>query len=85
MKSYIFRIIVDEDAFEDGRRGCHAYCPVLKGCHTWGHTPAEALANMREAVSLYLEDLIEAGEPIPIDPDKGVIEWDTPSVSFNVL
>ncbi len=65
MKSYIFRVVVEEDAFEDGRRGYHAYCPALKGCHTWGHTAAEALSNIREAVNLYLDDLLESGEPVP--------------------
>jgi len=39
----------------------HAFCPALKGCHTWRHSPEEALANIREAAELYVEDLIEAG------------------------
>ena len=69
MKSYIFKIVVEEDAFEDGRIAYHAYCPALKGCHTWGHTYQEALANVREAVELYVEDLREAGDPIPVDPE----------------
>ena len=84
MKSYIFKIVVEEDAFEDGRIAYHAYCPALKGCHTWGHTYSEALANIREAVELYVEDLREAGEPIPIDPEQGALELPTPSVAVNV-
>lgn len=84
MKSYIFKIVVEEDAFEDGRKAYHAYCPALKGCHTWGHTYQEALSNVREAVELYVEDLREAGEPIPIDPDLGALELPTPSVAVNV-
>ncbi len=52
MKSYIFSVVIEEDSFEDGRRGYHANCPALKGCHTWGHTFEEALANLREAVEL---------------------------------
>jgi predicted RNase H-like HicB family nuclease len=84
VKSYIFKITVKEDIFEDGRKAFHAYCPALKGCHTWGHTHEEALANIREAVELYVEDLREAGEPIPVDPDLGAIELSTPSVAVNV-
>lgn len=84
MKSYIFSIVIEEDAFEDGRRAYHAYCPGLKGCHTWGYTYDEALLNIQEAVQLYIEDVIEAGEPIPVDPEKGVTELDTPSVVVNV-
>jgi predicted RNase H-like HicB family nuclease len=84
MKSYIFRLVIEEDAFEDGRKAYHAHCPALKGCHTWGHTYEEALANIKEAVELYVEDLREAGEPVPLDPQQGAIEWPTPSVAVNV-
>ncbi len=57
---HIFEVVVEED----GDR-FHAYCPVLKGCHTWGHTREEAVQYIREAVELYVKDLIKAGEPIP--------------------
>ncbi|MDJ0632141.1 MAG: type II toxin-antitoxin system HicB family antitoxin [Xenococcaceae cyanobacterium MO_188.B29] len=48
---------------QDG--GYHAYCPVLKGCHSQGDSFEEALANITEAIELYLESLIEDGESIP--------------------
>jgi predicted RNase H-like HicB family nuclease len=79
----VFRVVIEEDEFEDGRKAFHAYCPVLKGCHTWGYTYQEALANIREAVELYLEDVIEAGEEIPADPERGLVEWDSPAVVVN--
>lgn len=84
MKSYIFRVVVEEDTFEDGRRAFHARCPALQGCHTWGHSYEEAVANIREAVELYVDDLRAAGQPIPVDPEQGVVEWPTPSVAVNV-
>ena len=84
MKSYIFSVVVEEDKFEDGKDAYHAYCPALKGCHTWGHTYEEALANIQEAVELYVEDLIEAANVIPVNPENGVIERDTPSVVVNI-
>jgi predicted RNase H-like HicB family nuclease len=83
-KSYIFEARVEEDAFEDGKKAYHAFCPALKGCHTWGHTYGEALANLREAIELYVEDLRESGEPIPIEPGGGVEAWPTPAVAVNV-
>lgn len=83
MKSHLFKVVVEEDAFEDGRKAYHAYCPALQGCHTWGHTPEEALANIQEAVELYVEDLLDAGEPIPVDPEKGAVEWPSPTVVVN--
>jgi len=84
MKSYVFKVIVEPDRFEDGRQAWHAHCPALKGCHTWGHSYEEALANAREAVELYVQDLIEAGQPVPVEPDQGTIELSTPAVAVNV-
>ena len=84
MKSYIFSVTVEEDAFENGTKAFHAYCPALKGCHSWGHTPEEALTNVREAIELYIDDLREAGEPIPLQPGHGAEEWSTPAVAVNV-
>ncbi len=84
MKSYIFSVLVEEDNFEDGRTAYHAYCPALRGCHTWGHTYQEALMNVQEAVELYVEDLIETADGIPVDPEQGILELDTPSVVVNV-
>ena len=84
MKSYIFRVVVEEDTLENGARAYHATCPALKGCHSWGHTSAEALANIREAIELYVEDLRESGEAIPVDPEHGAVEWPEPAVAVNL-
>jgi predicted RNase H-like HicB family nuclease len=84
VKSYIFRVVIEEDEFEDGRKAFHAQCPALQGCRTWGHTYQEALANIREAIELYVEDLRAAGEPIPVDPEHGALELSTPAVAVNV-
>ena len=37
----------------------HAFCPELSGCHTFGATKQEALAHLKNAVLLYLEDEID--------------------------
>lgn len=37
----------------------HAFCPELSGCHTFGSTKQEALAHLKNAVLLYLEDEID--------------------------
>lgn len=42
-----------------------ATCPSLPGCVSQGETRAEALANIAEAIWLYIEVLEEDGEPIP--------------------
>ena len=45
--------------------GYHAFCPVLKGCHSQGDNLEEAVENIREAISLYLDSLKEDQQPIP--------------------
>jgi predicted RNase H-like HicB family nuclease len=44
---------------QDGKQ-IHAFCPELKGCHSFGNTPQEALKNLKEAMSLYLDDELES-------------------------
>lgn len=84
MESYVFKILIEEDVLEDGSRAYHASCPALRGCHTWGHTYEEALTNIQEVVELYVEDLRESGEPVPVDPEGGALELPTPAVAVNV-
>ena len=50
---------------QDSNGGFVASAPALPGCVSQGDTRDEALANIREAVELYLEDLKDAGEPFP--------------------
>lgn len=60
LKTLELEVIVepDDDVY-------HAYCPVLKGCHSSGDTIEEAFENMQEAVRIHLEVMIEDGEYIP--------------------
>lgn len=52
--SYKVSIVIEKDA-----DGYYAYCPELDGCHTQGETLDEVMANIKEAVELYLETLPE--------------------------
>jgi antitoxin HicB len=47
--------------------------PALPGCTSMGCTLEEALANGREAIALYIEDLVASGEPIPEDRETQAI------------
>jgi len=69
MKTYILKVLIEEDQFEDGRMAYHAYCPTLKGASTWGYTKEEALKNIREVVEMTIESMIDHGEPIPEEPE----------------
>ncbi len=42
---------------EKDERGFYAWCPELKGCQSQGATREEAVANIKEAIELYLETL----------------------------
>ena len=37
--------------------GFYAWCPELKGCQSQGSTLEEAIANIKEAIELYLDTL----------------------------
>ena len=53
------------EAQPDG--GYHASCPALLGCHSEGDTLDESVANLREAIAVYLESLQAHGEPLPVE------------------
>ena len=44
---------------EQDEHGCYAWSPELKGCQSQGTTIEETLANIREAIDLFLETLTE--------------------------
>ena len=44
---------------EQDEHGCYAWCPQLKGCQSQGKTVEETLANIREAIDLFLETLTD--------------------------
>jgi predicted RNase H-like HicB family nuclease len=50
---------------KEDQGGYHIFCPTLPGCHTQGETVEEGIANIREAIQLYVETLIEDGFPVP--------------------
>jgi predicted RNase H-like HicB family nuclease len=42
---------------EKDEHGFYAWCPELKGCQSQGNTLEETMANIKEAIELYLETL----------------------------
>jgi predicted RNase H-like HicB family nuclease len=50
---------------EDGQWA--AECPSLPGCNSGGKTREEAIANIQEAIELFVEDMIANGETVPED------------------
>jgi predicted RNase H-like HicB family nuclease len=44
---------------EQDEHGCYAWCPELKGCQSEGKTVEESLANIREAIELFMETMTD--------------------------
>jgi antitoxin HicB len=58
-----YTVILEQE--EDG--GYVASVSALPGCVSQGDNRGEALGHIREAIKLYLEDCIDAGEQIPVE------------------
>ena len=54
--------------------GYVATVPALPGCVSQGDSRAEVLKNIEEVIELYLEDIREAGEPIPVESDREYVK-----------
>lgn len=60
MAVYRFSVVVEKD-----KDGYFALCPELQGCYTQGSSYEETIENIRDAISLHIEDRLQAGEEIP--------------------
>lgn len=62
MKEYQYTIILHPDSDEGGYT---VTVPALPGCVTQGETLEEAITMAKDAIHLYIDSLIEDGEPVP--------------------
>ncbi|MFH1569227.1 MAG: type II toxin-antitoxin system HicB family antitoxin [Gemmatimonadota bacterium] len=65
-----YRVLIEVD--EDGV--FVAEVPSLPGCVSQGESRAEALANIAEAIDLYIESLEAHGDPVPPPITEEVVE-----------
>jgi predicted RNase H-like HicB family nuclease len=54
---------------EQDERGFYAWCPELKGCQSQGKTIEETLANIREAIELFLETLSDEERAVALSQE----------------
>ena len=76
MRRYRYTIFLHPEP-EEG--GYSVSVPALPGCHTQGETIEEAIAMAKDAIKLYVEDLVACGEPVPEEaehPQAIVIDVD---------
>ncbi|MGA3324284.1 MAG: type II toxin-antitoxin system HicB family antitoxin [Terriglobia bacterium] len=50
---------------EGDQDGYFVSCPALQGCYSQGETYEEAMANIKDAMRLHLEDRLANGEEFP--------------------
>ena len=79
MKTYVLKVALQEE--DDGRWS--ASIPALPGCSSWGYSREEALANIKDAAEIYIEDMIDAGEELPGPSDK-IEVIDEPAVAVSL-
>jgi len=81
MKALNYRIIVEKE--KQGKDSVYvAYAPSL-GLSDFGKTIDQAVANIEQAIELYLETLIELKEPMP-QPDTDEYYVTSTKIQFKV-
>ena len=89
MKTYSFKVILEKDKWPDdpdAKAVWRAYIPALehKGAASWGYTKKEALENLKNAVALLVEHLLEIGEELPSEPPSQIQVSDVPLVTVAI-
>ena len=54
--------------------GYVATVPALPGCVSQGRTKRDAIKNIKEAIEVYIETLLEDGLPVPVEAGKELVE-----------
>ncbi len=66
-RSYTVILHRDEDF-----QGYWVEVPALVGCVSQGKTKEDALRNVKEAIALHIEAMVEDGEAVPIEESAKV-------------
>ncbi len=80
-----YKTILMPDVRSDGSRCFVARHPELPGCMSDGDTPAEAIANLRDARELYIQSLIEDGLEVPLPQTVVVLPTTTTSTGWTAV
>jgi predicted RNase H-like HicB family nuclease len=62
------------------KKECWAYIPDLPGVYGRGKTSKQAKKDIKQALSLYIEDCIADGDKVPVSSAK-VVDIDTLSIA----
>jgi predicted RNase H-like HicB family nuclease len=73
MNPQAYPVLVEPLSPEDGG-GFVATVPDLPGCMSDGESPAEALANVQDAILCWFEAAAEMGRPVPAPTRRAAAE-----------
>lgn len=76
MHAYSYQIVI----VKEGKK-YWAYIPDLPGVYGLGNTPARAKRDITQALTLYIEDMLAEGEPVPKSTAK-VVSFDSIEVAL---
>ena len=79
MRTMVLKVALEEE--QDGRWS--ASVPALPGCSSWGYSAPEALANIKDAADIYIEDMKNAGEMLP-GPSDTIALIEEPAIAVSV-
>lgn len=71
----VYTVMLERDP--DG--GYVVSVPALPGCVSQGDNREEALANIREAIALYIEDCQASGDPVPVEEGREYVDVQVPA------
>jgi predicted RNase H-like HicB family nuclease len=64
-RKHVFQVIIEQD-----EAGYYvAECPALRACYTQGRTYEEVIANIKDVISMCLEELRTRRQRIPKQPE----------------
>jgi antitoxin HicB len=69
MENFSYKILLREEP----EGGFTVFVPSLEGCITYGRNLAEAKANAKEAIELYIESL--RADNLPVPTDENLLEY----------
>jgi predicted RNase H-like HicB family nuclease len=63
LPKYKFTVVIEKD--EDGTY--IVSCPAIQGCYSQGDTLKQAMANIKDTISLHIQARKDVGDEIPIE------------------
>jgi len=71
-----YRIIIEPDLRTGAKKSCYsAFCPTF-GISDSGDTIDETIKNIKEAIEVWVESLVEDHQPVPTDQiDESIVTY----------